>query len=396
VSSKGKVAIIACCAATILTLAGLYRLVELRFDSGDIFPPSSSLRSDPMGCKALFQALGRCGIVSGRNYREIKKLKGEQGTTLYWLGAEERLLEKPGDQQMKALQSLADQGERVVVAFAGDNRRLPPRAASHENSDKTPGRDLAPKSAADTVGAWGVDIVPVEDPAAHEKAPTATLSAAAADLPPAIPLRVNRYFRWTAPWRPVYGYHGEPVVLERSFGKGSVVLLVDPYLFSNEALRNDRYAGLLSWVQGTNRGALFDEAHLGVYDTPGMMTLIRKHRLVPVLLALLALAALYVWKSAIPFSAVSQREGESAEGEKRDHFSGLVNLLRRNIAPHELMSICFKEWHDSFSRELKHLPELAGELQRVLDEESAGPAAKRDPVALYRRMRALLAFFRMT
>jgi hypothetical protein len=395
VSGKGKVAIIAGFAAVILTLAGLYRLVELRFDSGDVFPASSSLRSDPMGCKALFQALGRCDVVAERNYRELRMLKGEQGTTLYWLGADETLLEKAGEQQAKSLQSLAVQGDRVVIAFDGGKRKSPAGVARGDAAGKTRTADAASTAGAGAAGAWGVDIVAIEAPPASGTIPAASLSDGALDLPRAIPLRASRYFRRTAPWRAVYSYNNEPVVLERTMGKGSMVLLVDPYLFSNEAMRNDRHAGLISWLQGANHSALFDEAHLGVYDTPGMMTLIRKHRLIPILLALLALAALQVWKSAIPFAAVSQLEEVNPEGEKRDHFSGLVNLLRRNIAPHEVMSTCFKEWRHSFSGELKNLPELAGELQKVLDEEQAGPAAKRDPVALYRRMTELLAFFRI-
>jgi hypothetical protein len=147
-------------------------------------------------------------------------------------------------------------------------------------------------------------------------------------------------------------------------------------------------------LQGAGRTALFDESHLGVQDDPGIMTLIKKHQLVPFLLALMALAALYVWKNAVPFVSAAP-EQERQEGGGRDNFSGLVNLLRRNIAPGEIMNICYCEWTKSFSREIGHSPALAKQLQTIMDDEKGRPAGKRDPVAVYRKMAGLLSNFRM-
>ncbi len=42
-----------------LFVTGLIQLILLRFESGDVYPPYSSLRADPLGCKALYESLGR-------------------------------------------------------------------------------------------------------------------------------------------------------------------------------------------------------------------------------------------------------------------------------------------------------------------------------------------------
>jgi len=52
------------------------------------------------------------------------------------------------------------------------------------------------------------------------------------------------------------------VVIERDFGKGSVVIATDSYFVSNESMEQDRHADLLAWLIGANKNVVFDEAHL--------------------------------------------------------------------------------------------------------------------------------------
>src|SRR6185369_9071489 len=44
--------------------AGLFQLFKLRFEAGDVYPPYSSLRSDPLGTMALFESLSRMPSLS--------------------------------------------------------------------------------------------------------------------------------------------------------------------------------------------------------------------------------------------------------------------------------------------------------------------------------------------
>jgi hypothetical protein len=399
VSGKGKLIIIAFIVVVLLSAFGLLRLFTLRFEKGDVFPPYSSLRSDPLGCKALFMTLERStGLDGRRNFRDLDRLKGLQGGTIYYLGAGEELLDASSDEQVRKLEALAGEGNRLVIAFGMVKGRP---SATREREDKADGEaardkrkkaaDMA-KSRASRGGVWGLEIGTFGPPAGPVKSrPRAALSATAAELPPTIPLHSLHNFKGDGKgWRPIYNYGERAVVLERAVGKGSIVLLAESYLLSNEALRNDRCPGLLAWLQGAGHSALFDESHLGVYDNPGVMELIKKHRLVPFVLALMALAALYVWKSAVPFVAMAAPETEQREFGVRDNFSGLVNLLRRNIAQGELLNTCFREWSRSFSREFRNNPALGEQVRAIVSDEAARPVGKRDPLARYREIARIL------
>ncbi len=399
-SVKGKLLVMAFIAVAFLSALGLLSLFTLRFEKGDVFPAYSSLRSDPLGCKAFFMALDRsAGLTVRRNFRGIDRLKGSQGRTIYFLGSREALLDAASDKRARELETLAAEGNRLVIAFTGQNEG---HEAVKEIEDKEADRDEQKKAAesakpcAERVGAWGLKIGLLEpsfDPARDR--PRAALSVHAPELPPAIPVHSRHRLEGGGKnWRPVYCYRDGAVVLERVVGKGSIVVMAESYLFSNEALRSDRCPGLLAWLQCPERTALFDESHLGVYDSPGVMELVKKHRLVPFLLALLALAALYIWKSAVPFVTASLPAEGSMSGGARDNFGGLVNLLRRNIAPGNVITACFGEWSRSFSREIGQNPDLAGQLQVMVNGEKAGPPGKRDPVGAYRKMAGLLANFR--
>jgi len=419
-SGKGKFTIAALLAVVLFTAFGLLQLFALRFEQGDMFPPYSSLRSDPLGSKALFKALAAStGLEVRRNFRDLDKLKGEKGQTIYWLGADEALLQSGSQRQLKDLETLAGEGNRLVIAFGRGKERAAadqgepekcddqggpekgddqggPEKGDDQDRKGVPAEEAVPTEAGPgSAVVWGVQLGSFDLPAAPaEGRPMARLEAPAFELPGTIPLHSRRHFQdGGEEWRPVYSYSGQAVVLERAVGKGSIVLLADSYLFSNEAMHSDRCPGLLAWLQGASRSALFDESHLGVYDKPGIMTLIIKHRLVPFLLALIALAALYLWKSAVPFH-LAAGELERQEQEVRDNFSGLVNLLRRNIAAGELLGTCFQQWLHSFSREMRQSPELARQLEAALADEGAKPAGKRDPVAAYRKMAGLLSGFR--
>ena len=396
---KGKLLIIAFIAVVLLSAFGLLRLFTLRFEKGDVFPPYSSLRSDPLGCKALFMALERsAGLEARRNFRDLERLKGFQGGTIYYMGAGEELLDASSDEQVRKLEALAGEGNRLVIAFGMVKGRPSAARGKEDKTDDEASRDKrtkradAAQSRAGRGGVWGLEIGAFDPPVGPVKTrPRASLSAPASGLPPTIPLHSPHNFKGIGKgWRPVYNYGERAIVLERAVGKGSILLLAESYLLSNEALRNDRCPGLLAWLQGAGRTALFDESHLGVYDNPGVMALIKKHRLVPFLLALMALAALYVWKSAVPFVAMAAPEKEQAEFGVRDNFSGLVNLLRRNIASGELLNACFREWSRSFSREFRNNPALGEQVRAIVSDEAARSAGKRNPLARYREIARIL------
>jgi hypothetical protein len=51
-------------------------------------------------------------------------------------------------------------------------------------------------------------------------------------------------------WKPIYSRGVAPVLIERAFGEGTVVIATDSYFLSNEAMLKDREPGLLTWFIG--------------------------------------------------------------------------------------------------------------------------------------------------
>ena len=59
--------------------AGLVHLFHLRFESGDNYPPYSSLRADPLGTKALFESLEPL-VETRRHLQTLSKLSDGRDT----------------------------------------------------------------------------------------------------------------------------------------------------------------------------------------------------------------------------------------------------------------------------------------------------------------------------
>ena len=101
-----------------------------------------------------------------------------------------------------------------------------------------------------------------------------------AELPPQIKIHSALYFDdLSKDWRVLYEWDGHPVLVERNYGRGTVVLSADSYFFSNEALRKNRFPEVLAWVVGNNKKIIFDETHLGVEERRGVAGLARKYNL---------------------------------------------------------------------------------------------------------------------
>jgi hypothetical protein len=186
----------------------------------------------------------------------------------------------------------------------------------------------------------------------------------------------------------------QPVVIERTMGRGSIVLCADSFPFSNEALRREREPELLAWFVGLAREVIFDETHLGVQEDPGVATLARKYRLGGVFAALLILAGLFIWKNSASFmppyeEQLARERGELVEG--KDSAAGFINLLRRNIPPADLMKVCLEQWNAHFAHTRKPSEAKLGAMQKVIDAENALEPRQRNPVKMYREFCEVLS-----
>jgi len=428
---KGRrIVMVAGIAAGFLLAAGILHLFFMRFRTGDIYPPYSSLRGDPLGTKVLYESLSRCGLASiSRNYRPAEKLDPGADTTILFLGdtilgsSKSRIFDSD---LVGTVNSQLRKGVRIVITLLPRNVNAPGKPekkkseAVEKEKVKEPRKDKKKekkkeKKADDT---WKTNNVPEKIPliSFHDwfgadvgdipvyGTANATLNpdSAGAGLPPSISCHTSLCFtNLDSNWKVIYRRGGRAVIIERPFGKGSIVLSALSYFASNEALLYERHPALLSWLVGHNRKIIFDENHLGLSEDPGVAGLMKKYNLYWLVAGFLVLALLFIWQnsvSLVPSNARKESFQETAKG--KDSTTGLVNLLRRNIPQASIIRTCVDEWKKSANLsgreaeiklaridgladlESRALPgrhrsvETYGEICRILKEDAgAAPAA---------------------
>jgi hypothetical protein len=362
-------------AAFIVALAHLF---ALRFETGEMYPPYSTFRADPLGCRALYESLDGLTIVS-RNLDPLPALDQPRGQTLCVFGVTPHQL-NVSPVEARDLDAFVRGGGRLVMTF------MPSTWAPAPSTNKPPAKAKSPKKKkadrrfmANLAEDWGVHFKLVPLPEDEEEAARVFACQTALKLPRSISWHSTLVFTNLNPaWKTIYARERNPVVIERPLGNGTLVFSADTYPVSNEALLRERRAALLSWLIGPATRVVFDETHLGVAEEPGVATLLRKYRLHGLLAALLALAALFVWRQSAPFVPASDEISDSNHVAGRTAAAGFVNLLRRSIPANKLLGVCVAEWEKSYPRHSRL--SAAREL-----------AQGHDPVAGYRNIRQLLS-----
>jgi len=278
---------------------GVVYLFNRQFAAGGAYPEYSTLRSDPAGAKLIFESLRRLpGVTVARNYLPLDRVSDRDSTrdsTMVMLGVD------PAVPDPHSLEEFTERGNRLVIAFV-----------------QAP--EVAPLSPLEK--AWGIRYS-----------------------------RAHLYFSDAPHWEILERSGTHPVVIQKAFAKGTVVLVADSRLFSNESVANGRQTALLAQITGTQTRIIFDEAHLGIVESGSVVALARRYRLHGLALGLALVAMLFIWRNATSFPPVAAAPREEKVAG-RTSVAGLVTLLRRHIAPDRLASACWQEWLKSHARNL--------------------------------------------
>ena len=383
--------------AALLFACGIGELLIMRFEKGDVYPPYSSFRSDPRGTRAFLEGLGLVqGVTAVRSTVPLAGASAIEGSTLFLIGLDERAFGRMDAPTVRTMEEAARKGARIVIAFApltheGEDRRPMALKERQEGSGKgkegSKDEDALQEEYVDLWGRWEVGTRLLSRLSGR-----ANLVGGGQGFPLFVDWRSPLVFEpHHKDWRPIYEREGSPVLLERPFGKGEIVLASDAFFLSNEAMKKERLPHLLSWLCGDHRRIIFDETHLGIAESPGLAKLIERHGLTPFFISLIVLIALALWRASIPLvpARSSRHPGEISLG--RDHLTGLANLLRRNIPRNDVVAACVNEWENSFSHGGRDVSFLISQMSEIVQGDLSRPRRMRSPVDAYRRISRLVA-----
>jgi hypothetical protein len=396
-------------------LYGVIHLFGLRFEAGDVYPPYSSLRADPLGVKGLHDALDDLPQLDvRRNYRPLPRLQLPAPPTLLYPGTVHHAVWR-GD-ELRAAEGLLTDGARIVIAFYPvtrppslndlakdkDEQKEAGKAKGEKKSDDKPQDDdeaeAAEEELADTLSfaevaeRWGFSFHYLSQQPPGGAARVALLDD---DAPPLLEKRISWHSALSFvpdanEWNVIYRCEGEPVCMERKYNRGSIVLASDSFFLSNEALRAERAPALLAWLLGAARIIVFDEESHNIRANPGLMHLARKYHLHGLGAGLLLLAFLFVWKNAsplVPAFAESGSDEGAVRGKRAEE--GFVNLLRRSIPQREIVRVCVEEWRHAFDP--KRRDPRADDIIQLVAEDATKPGRGRDVVTRFREISRAVA-----
>jgi hypothetical protein len=297
---------------------GTLRLLGVQFAAGDFYPEYSSLRTDPLGTKLLYDSLAALpGLTVTRGYVPLAFYEGNASTVLL-LGLRPPALDDA--EFLATLERTAGRGNRVVVALTLSRNDFDGGAGPAENTvlSRSGGKEKSPLETA-----WHVR------------------------------LRTENhriYFDAAEGWTPM-DPSAAPSAIERTFGKGTIALYTTSGPFSNEAMVTGKILEAVTAAIGPNSSLYFDETHLGIQESGSVISLARRYRLMGLALGLALSAALAIWKHSSPFPP-PETASEQERTIGRTSFSGLATLLRRHVPPRDLASLCWQTWLKSNRKQL--------------------------------------------
>jgi hypothetical protein len=420
-------------------IAGFFGILEKRFAEGGIYPHYASHRSDPMGTSVLFESLGRIeGLEVRRNLAFLNTVEGlDENTAILLLGYPRESfdsLRAPGDSKvMEAVKK----GARLVITM---NPELVPEVYQPRNSSEeedwnerrkkirenasrerqqekgTDGKEDAKEKEKELeeererlekeeeeklagpllTKKIGFSILPLEGFERPENGWRLKKgkSLPGSELPSRLPAWHSQFrFKVNDPaWRKVGLIKKEPVVIERSYGEGSIVLSTDSYFVSNESLHAEANPEFLTWLLGGKNRIVFDETIHGSEESGGAMKLMRRYRAHGVFFGLFLFLILWAWRSAsslVPGSEEHDRGLVSADGMVAGEGtgSGFIRLLRRSIPSGQLLEQCIAVWKGSLVTDLPS--EKVLKVDQILDQHRKEPS-RFDILSSYEAISTLL------
>ncbi len=355
-----------------ILVGGIAELIRFRVEKGDAYPEYSTYRKDAVGAGVLYESLKLLPALEVQRQLRARIQDAEpRETVLFWLGADKRLEFTP------ETASFVEQGAHLVFSV-GMKRSLAQSMDSDERRQRVERR---------TRSILGVTYQPLSVPDREKY----EMNASSDDGPRASLMGFGQggFVDLDPEWSVLYESSGVAIVIQRTFGEGLVTLLANSYPFSNECLLKESPVEFIEWILEGRRLVLFDETHLGVLSSPGMVGLLKRYRLGPLYFSFIVVGLLSVWRasaSLLPKSGKSRTSevmrNATPENSRPESISGVTGLIRRHVRRDQLFALCVQRW-------LSSAPHLSSREQhcQVAIEKLAKEKVQTEPelVALYRR-----------
>jgi hypothetical protein len=326
-------------AATLIAafVAGVLHLFGVQFAAGEVYPAFSSLRTDPLGARLLFDALARLpGTSVSRNFLPPASF-AESNAAILMLGVDAGAFVADSEMQVRA-ERLAGAGNRVVIAMG------------------PPARDAAAPKIGSLYRNWEVKF--------------------------GLDAGKRLYISTARDWRVLQQSGGRLLAVERAFGKGTIVLMAESYDFANQStVAADRLEPIAAALGPYSR-VVFDEQHFGISETGSIVALARRFRLGGLALGLGLCAALFIWRSASAFPPPAASAAAPDRLYGRTSHAGLLTLLKRYIPAGDAAAVCWKEW---LATNRRSVPD-----ERLRAAEAAFAGAAQGPVEALRKIQSVL------
>ena len=402
-------------------------VMERRFVEGDIYPYYASFRSDPLGTSAFYETLNELPDYEvSRNVSHLNNISGlDEDTTLLLLGYPRDDLQELRAPEDSPVMKAVKKGARLVITVnpelvpekfrparseeeddwlerrrklredrlreEKDSRIEDPTPEGGSSDEDVPGSKAGEEEeefesrmismfGARMTSRLGFNLMGLEEYERPENGWETevgkSFSAKRSEL--AVPTWYSQY-RLEIPdksWHAVAAVDGKAVVVERRWGRGSIVVATDSFFVSNEALHREAVPEFLIWLVGKNSKVVFDETIHGTLETGGTMKLIRYYRLHGVFLGIIFFVVLWAWRSSSSLAPGSEElerglvaPGGAITGQPMD--GGLIHLLKKSIPRKDLLEHCVEIWHSSRQREV--LEKNEKQVREILARHQSDP-----------------------
>ncbi|MBF0225241.1 MAG: DUF4350 domain-containing protein [Desulfobacterales bacterium] len=347
---------------------GIFKLFSLKFQRGDIYPPYSSLRSDPLGSKAFYESIKNL-IYTERNYLSLKKFEklNNGNQTFFCLGISIYDFMLNNEEELKSLEKFVKKGGRLIIAFF-------PLLKYSDSSEKS-------KKDNKIVDLWDVSINSKLEAFDYKDISKFTLNESVFGY---VPINTSLYFSIeNTEWKALLSIDEYPIIIENTWEKGSIILCADSYFFSNECLQKYRSTDLFSYMIGYSDKVIFDEFHFGIAQSENVSDFIISSRLYWFIIVLFVIFGLFIWKNSMPLVPLNEEFEKEYLISDKDYGKGLIGLIKQNISQKDLLNICFIEWKKTINLYKKIDPQKLNRIKEIIGKESHKPFNQQNLIKSY-------------